>query len=138
VTLRDTHCVFPGCTRRLYLDIHHIHWRSHGGAHSTDNCATLCRHHHRLIHEGGYTITTLPNGGHRFYRPDGTPLANPTTTVNPGDHPLRQLNTANHIHPTADNLVPDWDGTHPDYPHIIDTLLYNNGLLDIDTPSDDD
>lgn len=138
VTLRDHHCVFPGCTRRLYLDIHHIHWRSHGGRHSVDNCAALCRHHHRLIHEGGYTMVNRTGGGHQFYRPDGTPLTNPTTTVEAGDHALRRLNTINNIHPSADNLVPDWDGTRPDYPLIIDTLLYNNGLLDIDTPIDID
>jgi hypothetical protein len=53
--IRDRGCRFPGCGRR-FTDGHHVrHWAD-GGETSLDNCLLLCRHHHRLVHEGGWTI----------------------------------------------------------------------------------
>ncbi len=52
---RDTGCRFPGCTARR-CDAHHVvHWAA-GGPTCLDNLVLLCRHHHRLLHEGGYTL----------------------------------------------------------------------------------
>ncbi len=49
-------CFFPGCTHRRYLDGHHIkHWRD-GGTTTLDNLCLLCTRHHRLLHEGRFTI----------------------------------------------------------------------------------
>jgi hypothetical protein len=49
-------CRWPGCENRRYLDAHHrTHW-AQGGETSLDNLVLLCFHHHRLVHEGGYTI----------------------------------------------------------------------------------
>jgi hypothetical protein len=59
-------CCFPGCDRRRHLQAHHRrHW-AHGGETSLDNLVLLCRHHHRLVHEGGYTVEEDPAGGLRF------------------------------------------------------------------------
>ena len=59
-------CCWPGCENRRYLDAHHRkHW-AHGGETSLDNLVLLCSHHHRLVHEGGYTIEDDPAGGLRF------------------------------------------------------------------------
>ena len=60
---RDEHtCCFPGCERRRHLQAHHRrHW-AHGGETSLDNLVLLCFHHHRLVHEGGYTIEPDPSG----------------------------------------------------------------------------
>lgn len=70
---RDQGCQFPGCTQTRHTDAHHIeHW-AQGGATDLTNLVTLCRHHHRLLHEGGFTV-------HRdrdalvFARPDGRRL----------------------------------------------------------------
>jgi hypothetical protein len=53
---RDGGCRFRGCGRGRYVDAHHIeHW-AEGGATSLDNLVQLCRHHHRLVHEGGFTV----------------------------------------------------------------------------------
>jgi hypothetical protein len=67
---RDGGCRFPGCDNRRFTDAHHIrHWAD-GGETSLRNLAELCRRHHRLVHEGGFTIDA--NGeGLVFRRPDG-------------------------------------------------------------------
>jgi hypothetical protein len=64
---RDDHeCRFPGCENRRYLDAHHrTHW-AHGGETSLENLVLLCSHHHRLVHEGGYTIEEGDDGQLRF------------------------------------------------------------------------
>jgi uncharacterized protein DUF222/HNH endonuclease len=51
---RDKGCRFPGCTNTRFVDGHHIqHWAD-GGETSLDNLVMLCRHHHHLVHEGGF------------------------------------------------------------------------------------
>ena len=74
VMARDLHCVFPGCDRPAsWCDIHHLIPWSEGGPTSLDNLVLLCRHHHTLVHEGGWRIEGTP--GHLdFYRPDGSQL----------------------------------------------------------------
>jgi hypothetical protein len=71
---RDGGCRFPGCTEQRFVDAHHIqHW-AHGGRTELGNLVQLCRRHHRLLHEGGYT---LERGSARrlvFRRPDGRPI----------------------------------------------------------------
>jgi hypothetical protein len=71
VALRDRECRFPGCHNMKFLDRHHIEWRTHGGKHSADNVGRWCRMHHRLFHEGGWTIRGKASGDLEFIRPDG-------------------------------------------------------------------
>ena len=55
---RDRGCTFPGCHRKRYLDGHHLtHWIN-GGETSADNMTLLCTYHHRLLHEGGFSIVS--------------------------------------------------------------------------------
>jgi hypothetical protein len=55
-------CRWPGCDNRHRLAAHHRrHW-AHGGETSLPNLVLLCFHHHRLVHEGGYTIEDDPDG----------------------------------------------------------------------------
>lgn len=59
---RDGGCRFPGCTHHRFVDGHHIvHWQ-HGGETSLDNLVLLCRHHHRLVHEGGFDCARSDDG----------------------------------------------------------------------------
>jgi hypothetical protein len=59
---RDTGCRFPGCSSHRFCDGHHIvHWRN-GGETSLDNLVLLCRHHHRLVHEGGFDCRKSGSG----------------------------------------------------------------------------
>jgi len=67
---RDRGCRFPDCTNTRFVDGHHItHWAD-GGATRLDNLVLLCRHHHRLLHEGMYYV--VKDGAHFiFCRGDG-------------------------------------------------------------------
>jgi hypothetical protein len=71
---RDRGCRFPGCTARRLVEGHHIvHWAD-GGETSVRNVVSLCRHHHRLVHEGGFTVERRPDGSYLFRRPNGKPI----------------------------------------------------------------
>jgi len=54
---RDRGCRFPGCDcPPAWTDAHHLkHWAD-GGATTLDNLILLCRRHHRLVHEEGWTL----------------------------------------------------------------------------------
>jgi hypothetical protein len=68
---RDRTCRFPGCGQRHFLHAHHIrHW-AQGGRTDLSNLIQLCSHHHRLVHEGGYSVERRRGGRVRFRRPDG-------------------------------------------------------------------
>jgi hypothetical protein len=59
---RDGDCRFPGCTNHKFVDGHHIiHWAD-GGETSLDNLVLLCRHHHHLVHEGGFDCKRSEDG----------------------------------------------------------------------------
>ncbi len=75
---RDGGCRFPGCNARRYLDAHHVeHWAA-GGETSKRNLVLLCRRHHRLVHEGGYSIGFSENGELEVRAPGGRRVeANP-------------------------------------------------------------
>jgi Domain of unknown function (DUF222)/HNH endonuclease len=68
---RDECCRFPGCDQRRFLHAHHIHHWAHGGRTDLSNLVHLCSHHHRLLHEGGYTVERRSGHGLLFRRPDG-------------------------------------------------------------------
>ncbi len=53
----DWRCVFPGCTSRRNLQIHHIVFRSAGGSDEPANLTTLCAfHHQRGVHSGTVSV----------------------------------------------------------------------------------
>ncbi len=63
---RDKGCRFPGCTNTRFVDGHHIeHWAD-GGETSLDNLVLLCRHHHHLVHEGGFVCEKSADGNIQF------------------------------------------------------------------------
>jgi hypothetical protein len=67
---RDKGCAFPACDKPpRHCDGHHIkHWAD-GGATALHNAVLLCRHHHRLIHEGEWRVE-LHDNLPRFIPPD--------------------------------------------------------------------
>jgi len=89
VTQRDGSCRFPGCTRvaaRCELD--HVDPYPHGPT-TPANLITVCKHHHRAKHQGGWALQMTKDGvatwtdrTGRTYAP--TPS---TTTDKPPDRP---------------------------------------------------
>jgi hypothetical protein len=103
---RDPVCRFPGCPQRRFLHAHHVdHW-ARGGRTDLSNLVQLCSHHHRLVHEGGYTLERGSNGSLRFRRPDGQAIApTPRRPTGRPDH-LRRWNTQRGLDLTHETCVP--------------------------------
>jgi hypothetical protein len=61
--VRDGGCRFPGCDRPSpWTDGHHIlHW-GRGGETEMENLVLLCRSHHRMVHEDGWTVELTGEG----------------------------------------------------------------------------
>ncbi|MGH2743704.1 MAG: HNH endonuclease signature motif containing protein [Thermoleophilaceae bacterium] len=119
---RDGGCRFPGCCERRFVDAHHIaHW-ARGGPTDLSNLVQLCRHHHRLLHEGGYQIERRSRGGLVFRRPDGRRLAARPVSGR-GDHrePARQ-NARRSLSITPATCVPNWDGARVNHGWEIERL----------------
>jgi hypothetical protein len=68
---RDRGCTFPGCRNKRFVHGHHIHHWTNGGETSLENLTLLCAHHHRLLHEGGFSIDRDRDGALYFRRVDG-------------------------------------------------------------------
>jgi hypothetical protein len=60
---RDRFCRWPGCERPAsWTAAHHIvHW-AQGGKTDLSNMVLLCRHHHWMVHEGGWRLSLAPDG----------------------------------------------------------------------------
>ena len=124
LTARDRRCCFPGCESRR-CDAHHVrHWAD-GGATRLDNLLLLCRRHHRLVHEDGFSVTLNADGVARFTHPDGRSLvAAPPAPVWTG-HALASTDThlqADGIEIGPDTATPDWHGEHLNLPWAIAVL----------------
>jgi hypothetical protein len=123
---RDQGCRFPGCCNDKYLDGHHIeHWVN-GGATKLSNLVSLCRFHHRQVHEGGMRIRILDDGALRFLKPNGDSF----DSIAPGhSRPLgdwRELpahDERRHIQIDAHTAVTQWRGESMDYGLGIAVLL---------------
>jgi hypothetical protein len=84
VQARDRTCRVPGCGRRGRDEIHHLHHRGKGGNNARHNLMLVCRYHHHLLHEGGWTAVHSPDGV-EFHLPDGRVIS-PIPTLLTG-HP---------------------------------------------------
>jgi hypothetical protein len=73
IALRDGGCVFPGCgCPASWTDAHHVEpFTPTDGPTDLDNLAGLCRHHHRVTHRQGWTMTATPDGWFHWTTPTG-------------------------------------------------------------------
>jgi hypothetical protein len=54
---RDKRCRWPGCDRPVsWTTPHHIIAWTRGGPTTLPNLVSVCYHHHRLVHEGGWQV----------------------------------------------------------------------------------
>ncbi|MDP8983819.1 MAG: HNH endonuclease [Pseudomonadota bacterium] len=121
---RDPGCCFPGCTYRCHLDAHHIeHWAD-GGATKLSNLISLCRRHHRLVHEGGIAVEARASGGWRFRRPDGREFEMHYREQAPtyGWTALQETHAAQGIPIDDDTAATRWAGERMDYELGVWTL----------------
>ncbi len=125
--LRDDGCRFPGCTRRHFVDAHHVeHW-SKGGETRLDNLVQLCREHHRLVHEGGFSCEKTPSGDFAFKDGRKRPLPHWSALPrrNAADEAVKHLHERfDHLDIDADTCVPDWyAGDTIDWQMAVEGLL---------------
>ena len=137
--LRDDGCRFPGCMNRI-TDAHHVVAWIDGGATRLPNLLSLCRRHHRFVHEHGYRVVTgSPDEPPRFFRRDGepVPLADGAVRVKleseahaSGPIPdadalavLRAAHAARGVAIDATTAFPRWDGTPLDAHLAVQALL---------------
>ncbi|MDD9207726.1 DUF222 domain-containing protein [Georgenia sp. 10Sc9-8] len=59
---RDGGCRYPGCARRRFLNAHHVQFWADGGLTVLGNMVLLCGSHHRLLHDGGFTLSMDDHG----------------------------------------------------------------------------
>jgi hypothetical protein len=121
---RDVGCRFPGCTCTRFVDAHHIiHWAD-GGETSMENLVLLCRRHHRLVHEEGFTVQTSQLGAIDFTLPNGKIIPPCPESRFRGN--FRELATRNRrlgLNITPKTPVPSWLGERMDYSIAVEGLL---------------
>jgi hypothetical protein len=121
---RDRGCRFPGCSFQRYVDGHHVqHWAK-GGETRLSNLVTLCRFHHRLVHEGQVVVQTLDDGAFRFIKPSGETFDSPPPV--PADWTtLVAAQEAAAIRVTPATAVTRWTGEALDLDLAVGWLMRN-------------
>jgi hypothetical protein len=75
IEIRDRmRCRVPGCHNHLWVDVHHIKDRLHGGRNVRDNLCLLCNVHHAMVHDGILLIEHDADGELVFLTRDGRML----------------------------------------------------------------
>jgi hypothetical protein len=112
---RDGGCRFPGCTNTHFVDAHHIqHWAD-GGETAMENLVLLCRHHHRLVHEGGFGISQPTHGVIEFSNPAGEViLTGPARNSRGNAWSLYEQHSESGIHITPKTAQSLWLGEKMD------------------------
>jgi Domain of unknown function (DUF222) len=122
---RDNGCRFPGCTHQRYVDAHHVqHW-VHGGETKLGNLVTLCRFHHRYVHEENITVQNPPDGSWRFLKPDGSVFDDVRPAQTPGYTwtDLLDAHDEQAIYIDSETAATRWRGERMDYGLAIQGLL---------------
>jgi hypothetical protein len=81
MVVRDAHCRGPGCdVDPAHCEAHHLdEWERDDGPTDLDNGALACRGNcHRMLHEGGWTVTGNPNGQLDFHDRNGNHIGSST------------------------------------------------------------
>jgi hypothetical protein len=123
---RDHGCRFPGCSFKRYVDGHHVrHWAD-GGETKLGNLVTLCRFHHRLVHEGQVGIRILDDGAFRFVKPNGQAFDSPLPPAADWTELVATQASAD-IRITPTTAVTRWTGEAPDLGLAIEALMQRRG-----------
>jgi hypothetical protein len=122
---RDQGCRFPGCTSERFVDAHHIHHWADGGETRLDNLVLLCRHHHRLVHEGGYAVRMQSGNEPIFTDQAGETIRTaPDTRFRGNVFALTSRNHRNGLTIGPETPIPKWYGEPMDDSMAVEGLLY--------------
>ncbi len=86
-------CVVPGCRAARGLEVHHVHYRTHGGKHEPRNLAVVCFGHHQAIHAGRLIIhgeAPALTFTHADGRPYGAPPPLTSASASPAPSPVSE------------------------------------------------
>lgn len=131
VRVRDQGCCrFVGCCRTKWTQLHHIiHWAL-GGETSVDNLVTLCRRHHRLLHEGEYRIHKDEGGDLVFINKKNEIMKRSLYPQFPSvvePDALERDNREHGLDIDAKTALTRWAGEQIDYDLALDILWENDG-----------
>jgi hypothetical protein len=128
LNIRDKTCRVPGCCESRYVDAHHIkHWAD-GGETSLDNLVTLCRAHHRQLHQGCFTITAEKTASGQqlvFTARSGRRIQSSFFPQFPDVSAETSADALRTAAPAVDakTCIPQWHGESCDYGMAIEALL---------------
>ena len=83
---------------------------------------TLCRFHHRLVHEGQAVVQALDDGAFRFIRPDGKSFESPLPPLTEW-HELVAMIKAADIQVTPRTAITRWTGESLDVGLAVQSLF---------------
>jgi hypothetical protein len=103
-----------------------MHW-AHGGETKLANLVSLCRFHHRQVHEGNVKVLVLDDGAMRFVTPEGrsfeSTLRNHTQPINADWQQLVEVHRKQDLHIDHHTAATRWDGGSCDYSVAVESLL---------------
>jgi hypothetical protein len=121
---RDGGCRFPGCGSRFTQGHHIRHW-ANGGPTTLSNLASLCRRHHRAVHEGGFQLERLPGDELQFRSPHGWVIPEAPALPGVSRDAAEQLcahNARAGVHVDARSLTPKSDSMRLNLGWAIDVM----------------
>jgi hypothetical protein len=105
---RDRGCRFPGCGERTFVEVHHLRHQSRGGGHEITNVLELCWFHHRLVHEGGWTVRFLEHDEVIAITPGGNVISSTLEPPAKADTTLAERNRASGVAVDETTITPHW------------------------------
>jgi len=91
-----------------------MHWAD-GGESAMENLVPLCRHHHRLVHEGGFSLGKSTHGIIEFSNPKGEVIVNgPARNSRGNAWSLFEQHSEAGIHITPQTVQSQWLGEKMD------------------------
>ena len=124
---RRTRSIPPALRRALnarYVDGHHIHHWADGGETKLANLVSLCRFHHRQVHEGGLVVERLDDGAWRFVKPSGEAIvSSPHCAESCDGTELMAAHLAQGLAINARTAATRWRGERMDYVYAMDVLV---------------
>jgi hypothetical protein len=120
---RDKGCRFPGCGGRAFTQIHHVKHRAKFGGNEMTNLVELCWFHHRLVHEGGWSVRMEASGEVLAIRPNGNVLPRPKATTPCDGHEVERANRSRGIAIDPTTCIPRWYGDPLNLKDIVSSLV---------------